>query len=124
MGHREIVVFDKAFNLVCQMGHRSEAASTQEFSLEHSEDDLDLIEPRTMFWQVDEVDAVAGIREELAPCALGLQDSVNPFFPRSSVTSHCSATHFTRLSDTCVFRLSTTKFQLAVGSELTVRAMC
>ena len=42
------------------------------FRWSDAEEDLNLVEPRAVFWQVDEADPVADVREELAPRRHGL----------------------------------------------------
>jgi hypothetical protein len=123
MGHGRVVVDDERSDLGLEFGHRGEVPTAQAFSLEVAKEDLNLVEPRAVFWQVDEADPVADFREELAPRRHGFENAANVFFPRGSCMPHCSATQFTRLSEACVFRLSTMKVHSPAGSRFTVRAM-
>ena len=66
VGHRRVVIGDEVADFILQIFYRSEVSTPENFSLNDAEDDLDLVEPRTVFWQVHEVDAVSGVREELA----------------------------------------------------------
>src|ERR1700682_646418 len=124
VGHRGVVVDDELSKLRLEFEHRGEIAAAEALALEDTEKDFDLVEPRTVFRQVNETDAVAGVREELAPSGHRFQDPAHVFFPSGSDRPHCSATQMTRLSEACVFRLSTMKVHSPVGSRLTVRASC
>ena len=68
VSHRRVVVGHELPESQLQGGHRCEACSPQAFSVDDSEDHLDLIEPRTVFGCINEVDAVADIRQERFPC--------------------------------------------------------
>lgn len=70
VGHRVIVVHDEVPQLVVQFRHRGEAATTQAFAMDDSEDNLDLVEPGTVFRQVDEPNAMAGMGEKLTATGL------------------------------------------------------
>ena len=107
VGHGRVVVDDELSELGLEVGHRGEVVAAQALSSGDAEEDLDLVEPRAVFGQVNEADAVANVREELAPSRHRFEDAANVFFPRESCTPHSSATHLTRLSEACVFRLST-----------------
>lgn len=61
VGHRGVVVGDELSELGLEFWHRGEVAATQAFALQDAEEDFDLIEPGTVFRQVDEADAVAGV---------------------------------------------------------------
>ena len=61
VGHRRVVVGDKLSELRFEVGHRGEVAATQAFSVGDAKEDLDLIEPRTVFRQVDKADPVTGV---------------------------------------------------------------
>ena len=99
MGHGRVVVGDELTNLGLEFEHRGEACATQAFSVEDAEEDLDLVEPRTMFGQVDEADAVVDVREKFSPRLHRFEDAANVFFPREPCTSHFWATHLTKLSE-------------------------
>src|SRR3954447_3612397 len=105
MSHRRVVVDDELSELGLELGHRGEVAAAQALSLEDAEEDLDLVEPRTVFRQVHEADAVTDVREELASRRHRSEDAADVFFPSGSSTSHRAATHLTRPSEACVFRL-------------------
>ena len=92
--------------------------------MDDPEHDLDLVEPRTVFREVDEADSVGGVRQELLACCHRFEDATVVFFPSALGRPQRSATNFTRLSDMCVLRQSTTKIHSAAGSVSTVRAMC
>ena len=79
--HRGVVVGDELSELRFQFGHRFEVAAAQTFSLEDAEEDFDLVQPRAVFRQVDEADAVRCVREEFAAVGQGLQDAAGVFFP-------------------------------------------
>ena len=66
MGHGRIVVGDELSDLEFEFGHGGEVPAAQAFSLEDAQEDLDLVEPRAVFGQVDEADSVGDVREELA----------------------------------------------------------
>ena len=61
MGHGRVVVDDERSDLGLEFGHRGEVPAAQAFSLDDAEEDLDLVEPRAVFGQVDEADPVAGV---------------------------------------------------------------
>ena len=69
MGHGEVVIRQELTELGFQFQHRGEATATQTFSLDDAENDFDLVEPRTVFWQINEADAVAGPRGTPAACS-------------------------------------------------------
>ena len=100
VGHRFVVVGDEVRQLFVQRVHRDEAAAAQAFAVDDSEDDLDLVEPGTVFRQIDEPNAMAGIGEKFTAAGLGLQDAFLVFSPSTSSRSQVSATHSTRLADT------------------------
>src|SRR4051794_32101489 len=123
MGHGRVVVGDELSELGLELEHRGEVAAAQALPVDDAEEDLDLVQPRAVFRQVDEADAVADVREELAPRRHRFEDAANVFFPSGSCTPRRSATHRTRPSEACVFRLSTMKIHSPAGSRSTVRAM-
>lgn len=84
VGNRGIIVLDKLSDFRLQFGHRGEVAPTQAFAMQDTEEDFDLVEPRTVFGQIDEADAVARVREELTPAAHRFQDALGAFFQRSA----------------------------------------
>src|ERR1035438_10804423 len=63
------------------------------------------------------------IGEEFLACGHRFEDAAFVFFPSSAPTSQRAATKFTRLSDRCVLRQSTTNTHSASGSVSTVRVM-
>ena len=83
MCHGRVVVGDELSDLGFECGHRGEVPAAEAFSLEDAEEDLDLVEPRAVFGQVDEADPVADVREELAPCRHGFEDAAKVFFPEN-----------------------------------------
>src|SRR3954447_22889474 len=99
MSHGRVVVDDELSELGLEVGHRGEGAAAQALSSEDAQEDLDLVEPRTVLRQVHEADAVADVREELAPRRHRFEDAANVFFPRGSSTPHRPATHRTRPSE-------------------------
>ena len=129
MGHRWVVVADEVGELIAEFWHRCEAAAAQAFSMNDAEDDLNLVEPRTVFREVDEPKAMARIGEGFTTTGWRLQDACH-FFPSAPLKPHFSAIHSTRLADWCGLRLSITKSHSAVSSIctvlliFTVRAMC
>ena len=124
MGHGRVGLGDELLELGLPCGHRGDVAAAQALSLEDAEEDFDLVEPRAVFGQVDEADAVSDIREEFTPRGHRLQASARVFFLGASSEPHSWATHCTRLSEACVLRLSTTKIHSAVASRFTVRSRC
>ena len=89
MGHRSVVVVDEVSELIVEFWHRGEAAAAQAFAMDDAEDDLNLIEPRTVFREVREPNAMARIGEKFAAAGWRLQDACHFFFParRPSRTS-------------------------------------
>jgi ribosomal protein S5 len=79
MGHGCVVVGDELSELGLKFGHRGEVAAAQALSMDDAEKDLDLIEPRAVFGQVDKTDAVALVREELAPRRHRFENTANVF---------------------------------------------
>src|ERR1035438_10490496 len=124
MSHRDVVIDHELPKLRFEVRYRGEVSAPQALSMNDTEHDLNLIEPRAVFWKVDKTDSMAQVREELLSGDHGFQNAVTAFFPRRSTKSHCSATHFTRLSEACVLRPSTTKIHSPLASVFTVRAMC
>ena len=92
MGHRSVVVVDEVSELIVEFWHRGEAAAAQAFAMDDAEDDFNLIEPRTVFREVHEPNAMARIGEKFAAAGLRLQDACHFFFParRPSRTSERS----------------------------------
>ena len=60
VGHRDVVIRDELPEFGLQFKHRGEVAPSQVLAVEDAEADFDLVEPRTVFRQVDEADAVSG----------------------------------------------------------------
>ena len=87
VGHRVVVVVHEFPQLLLQVGNRREVSAPQELSMDNPEDDLDLVEPRTVLRQVDEADPMGNIREELLARGHRFEDATDLFFfpnPRSS----------------------------------------
>jgi hypothetical protein len=64
VGHRGVVVGHEFSELRFEVGYRSEVSTPQKLSMNDTEDDLDLIEPRTVFWKIDETDPMSDVRQE------------------------------------------------------------
>ncbi len=88
MGHRGVVVGHEFSELRFEVGHTVEVSAPQELSMNDTEDDLDLIEPRAVFWKVDEADPMGEVRQERLSRGHRFQDTAIAFFPRSSCTPH------------------------------------
>jgi len=58
MSHRRVVVSDELPDLRFQVGHGGKASAAQTLSSNDAEDDLDLIEPGSMFRKVDKAYSV------------------------------------------------------------------
>ena len=61
MGHCIVVVFDELFELGFQIGHRSEVPLSDQLAVNDSKEDFDLIQPRTMFGQVNKSNSMGWI---------------------------------------------------------------
>ena len=86
VGIRAIVVLQEQFQVPFQVGKRDEIAAAHDLSHHDSENDLDLIQPGTVFRKVDKPDAMAQIRQKLATARLRFQDTRFPFFfPRADL---------------------------------------
>ncbi len=72
MCHCRVVVDDKLPDLRLQIGDRLEVSTTQTFALNDAEYDLDLIEPGTVFRQVNKANSMFGICQERSSCGHGL----------------------------------------------------
>src|SRR6202020_568140 len=57
-------------------------ATTDDLAHNHPKHDLDLIEPRTVFWRVHEPDAMALLRQELLPALHRLQHPTDSLLAR------------------------------------------
>ena len=66
MGHHWVVVADEVGELILEFAHRCEAAASLAFALADAEDDLNLVEPRTVFREVDEPNAMARLGKKFA----------------------------------------------------------
>ncbi len=84
MGHGLVVVGDERSDLELEVRHRREVPAAQAFSMEDAEEDLDLVEPRAVFGQVDEADPVVDVREKLASRRHGFENAADVFSPRGS----------------------------------------
>ncbi len=58
LGHRLVVVGHEFSELRFEIGHGCEISTAYQFSVDDTEDHLDLIEPRTMLGEVDKADAM------------------------------------------------------------------
>ena len=61
VGHRCVVVGDEFSDLQFERRHTGEVSAPQKLSMNDTENDLDLIEPRTVFWKVDETDPMSDV---------------------------------------------------------------
>ena len=86
--HRGVVVGHECSKLRFEVVHRSEVSASQTLSMNDTEYDLNLIEPRAVFRKVDKSDSMVEIGQELLPCGHGFQDTANAFFPSSSSRPH------------------------------------
>ena len=65
VSHGGVVIVDEAPDSRLQCGHRGEAASPQTFAVQDAEHDLNLVEPRTVFGNIHEANAMSEVRQEL-----------------------------------------------------------
>ena len=86
VGHGLVVIHDERSQLLDEIRDRGEVSATDDFAIDEAEDGLDLVEPRAMFGQVDEPDAMCRIAEERAAAGLVLENSRCPFFFPSPVS--------------------------------------
>ncbi len=124
MCHCGVVIGHELSELRFEVIDRSEVSASQTLSMDNTEHNLNLIEPRAVFRKVDKTDSVGRVREEFLSSDHGFQNAVTAFFPKLSTRSHSSATHVTKLSEACVLRQSTTKTHSPSTSVFTVFAMC
>ena len=124
MCHCGVVIGHELSELRFEVTYRSEVSAPQALSMNNTEHDLNLIEPRAVFRKVDKTDSVTWVREEFLSSEHGFQNAVTAFFPKLSTSPHCSATHVTKLSEACVLRQSTTKIHSPSASVFIVFAMC
>lgn len=68
VGHRAVVIIHELPELRFKVGHRGEVSPAQTLSMNDTEDDLNLIEPRTVFRKVDKTDSMTAVRQELLAC--------------------------------------------------------
>lgn len=61
MGHRGVVIGHEFSELRFEVGDRGEVSASQTFSMNDTEYDLDLIEPRAVFRKVDKTDSMADV---------------------------------------------------------------
>ena len=80
MGQSVVEVFQEPSQFVLQVRHRGEVAATHHLPHHDSEDHFDLVEPRAVFGEKHEAEAMVGIRQEFAARRLGTQHARFPFF--------------------------------------------
>ncbi len=78
MSKYSIEVFDKIQQLITQVIHRGERTTADHFPHDHSEDRLDLVQPRTVLRRVHEPDAVTRLRQELLAARHRFQYPAHP----------------------------------------------
>src|SRR2546421_7719967 len=78
LGEYTIEVRDKVQQLRAQVFHRAERPPTDHLPHDHSEDRLDLIQPRTVLRCVHEPDPVTLLRQELLTARHRLQHPAHP----------------------------------------------
>src|SRR6202158_1454542 len=67
LGEHPIEVVDEVQQLTPQVGYRSERPAPDHLPHDHSEDRLDLVEPRTMLGRVHDPNPMARVRQERLP---------------------------------------------------------
>lgn len=70
MGHRLVIVIQKLAKLVLEDFHRGEVSPSDDFPHDDPEHRFNLIQPRTVFGQVHEANAMRAIRQEFATARL------------------------------------------------------
>lgn len=68
VGHRAVVIGHELAELRFKVSHRGEVSPAQALSMNDTEDDFNLIEPRAVFWKEDKPDSMADVRQELLAC--------------------------------------------------------
>ena len=82
MGHREIVIIQELPKLLFQVSDGWKTASSDDLPHDDAKQGLDLVQPRAVFGQEHEADAMRYVGQELATCRLTFQDAFLPlFFP-------------------------------------------
>lgn len=64
MSQCQIEIVQKGTQLGFQVGDGGEVAAADDFTLHDAEHDFDLVQPRTVFGQEHEADAMGGVRQE------------------------------------------------------------
>src|SRR5947208_6928637 len=80
MGHRGIVICHELSKLRFQVGHREKMSAPQKLSMNDPENDLNLIEPRTVFRKVHKSDSMLEVRQERLSRGHGFEDAADVFF--------------------------------------------
>ena len=75
-----VVVIDELSDLVVQIVHRAKRSKASYLRTQHSEPDLNLIEPRTVLGQEVKMNSVKWVTQERLPRCLILENSVASFF--------------------------------------------
>jgi hypothetical protein len=81
MGHCGVVIGHELSELRFQVGHREKISAAQKLSMNDPENDLNLIEPRTVFRKVDKADSMLEVRQERLSRGHGFEDAADVFFP-------------------------------------------
>ena len=79
VGHGLVVVLDERSQLLDEIRDRGEVAATDDLAVDDAKDGLDGVEPRALFGQVDEPDAMRRIAEERAAAGFVLENSRSSF---------------------------------------------
>ena len=62
VGHRGVVIGHELAEFRFEVGHRGKVSAPQALAMNDPEDNLDLIEPRAVFREVDKTDSMPGVR--------------------------------------------------------------
>ena len=62
VSHRRVVIGDERSEFRFEVGDRGEVSSAHHLAVNDTEDDFNLIEPRTVFGQIDEPNSMRGVR--------------------------------------------------------------
>ena len=81
VGHRGVVIGHERSEFRFEVGHRGKVSTPQTLAMYDPEDDLNLIEPRAVFRQVDKTDSMPDVRQKLLPRRHGFQDAAIFFYP-------------------------------------------
>lgn len=88
MGHRGAVIGHELTESRFEVGHRQDVSAPQLLSTNDPENDLNLIEPRTVFRQIDKSDSMLEVQLERLSCGHGFEVAADVCFPSSSSTPH------------------------------------